>query len=197
MCDMVLAPPSVIPALGRLRPDDRDGAVSRPSRLGAPRRPARALRRDRARRRHRSARSRAPPVAASWAFERGIGLHAPLAAREVVVETGRRRALLDSARWTTCRAAPRRASVASRSSSITAATSPGAAIGCFPAGEARAATSASAATACAWKDGSRPCATPSTWCSWAAARASAPRPPGRCRRRPSSWRARRPRRRRG
>src|SRR3954468_2633257 len=27
-------------------------------------------------------------VAASWAFERGIGMHAPLAAHEVVVETG-------------------------------------------------------------------------------------------------------------
>ena len=32
--------------------------------------------------------SRAPLVAASWAFERGIGFQAPLGAREVVVETG-------------------------------------------------------------------------------------------------------------
>ena len=51
------------------------------------------------------------------------------------------------------------------------------------------ATSASAATACGSKAGSRPTGTPSTWSSWAAARRCARPPPGSCRRRRWSSRA--------
>ena len=106
-------------------------------------------------------------VAASWAFERGIGLHAPAGAHEVVTETGADgRYTIPSS--TICRSGAstrvrrftlivyHRGHVAWRSDRL------------FPAGR-RAATSASAATACGSRTGSRACATPSTWCSWAAA----------------------------
>ena len=108
-------------------------------------------------------------VSASWAFERGIGFHAPAGAHEVRGRDRRRRPLLGAQARRPAGAARRRASGASPSSSTTAATSPGAATGCSRAAS-RAATSASAAAACGSSAGSPRCATPSTSCSWAAAR---------------------------
>ena len=141
----------VIPGSG-VRPDDRGRAVSGPARLGPSRRSARPLRRHRAGRRFRS-----PDRGRDG---RGV---VGVRARHRFARPGRRarvrdrdrrgRPLLRAQARRYAGAARRRASAASRSSSTTAATSPGAAIGCFP-GARPAATSASAAAASAWRSGS-------------------------------------------
>ena len=170
-----------------LRPDDRGRAVSGPTRLGPSRRPARPVRRHRAWTPTRIARSPGATVAASWAFERGIGLQAPAGAHEFVTETGA------DGRYIVPKLDDLPSGASTRVRRFTLIVYhrghvAGAAIACSrargaprlqPARQPRAPGEA----------GRRYAPRRARRCSWAAAPGSARSPPGSCRRPRSSWKA--------